>query len=97
MQEISIKEFSKKTSQYIEEAYAGEEIVVRKYNKPYVKLSRFEAGVEKVLTKGTDNSVKRVVEEEKVRTFLNTHSVLEYGCGCAKEDGKNLCSKHGRI
>jgi len=88
MQTVSIKELRNKLADYIEEAYAGEEIIITKRGKEYVKLTRSVHNEQEKYPK----TVKEVAEVYTLKT-----GILEYGCGCAKETGSNLCSKHQRI
>jgi len=88
MQTVSVKEFRNKLADYIEEAYAGEEIVVTKRGVEYVKLIRSVHLEPKVYPKTT---------EEVAEVYTLKTGCLEYGCGCAKVSGNNLCPKHSRI
>ena len=85
MQTISVKEFGRKPSTYLDEAYAGEEIIITKHGKGYVRIVNC-----------TYNEPKILKTVEEVHTILKGRSgILEYGCGCPKTED-NLCPKHGR-
>jgi hypothetical protein len=90
VQVITIKELNSKLCTYLEEAFAGEEIVVTKRGQDYITITRTGA---KVVT--SDIKYPKTVDE--VVTSIPKGSCMEYGCGCAKVAGNNLCPKHSRI
>ena len=51
------------------------------------------------MTETPKSSVSEFVKDEEVG-FVPARSMQgfgKYGCGCQKEEGKNLCTKHGRV
>jgi hypothetical protein len=95
MKEIGIREFRDRIHRHIRE---GKDIAVTK-GKEVIFVVTFPSK-EKISGANVvtiDNVGERVEEIVKGVTVGNRFDkVSEYGCGCERESGKHLCSKHWR-
>ena len=69
----------------------------------YTIMGIFRAGLEGIsrVTGAGDALVVKPRTSKKVKSadikeFVAQKGVGEYGCGCSKTEGKNLCPKHSR-
>ena len=92
--EVGIREFRGELKRYFDIA-RGEDVNVSRRGEVYTLRKRGSS-----VHKEEGNSVHKNVVTKKVIKSVKDLSVGfsgEYGCGCKREDGEVLCSKHRRV
>jgi prevent-host-death family protein len=100
----TIRELAKNVSTIIENVRTSKEsVIVTKNGKPCAKIvfydgteTPLEAQGSTIVGELSPEAIEVAKKPQVERLAIARASILEYGCGCKKEDKNPLCPRHGR-
>lgn len=94
-------DFREKMKEALNKAILGEDVRIERGGVLFKVVPNLEFLLEVEETKSVfkEEIVKPIKTKEEAVERVKKYEPcgLEYGCGCPKVEGKNLCGKHGRV